>query len=407
MIALLLSCEAPTCDSGQKFNADGLCVQDTGRPPEADADTDSDSDSDSDSDTGSDSVPDSAADTADSGSDTADPGDTADSGGDTGPVELVVESFDLSATLGSGAAWYGLSIAADGTAWGATSAGLSRFHPSTGNAWLYGTADGLYTADPRAVVAHGDGTVWVGHHADDSRQGEHFQPNADGTLTALGLVDFDETSEITGVYRMREQPYGVGAGDVWMGTNEGLCLWDADLDVFQEHAHPTHPHSYSRGVAFTEEGDAWNGDEYQLSRWRYTNDGDLSTSADLYEYWVPWPVDVEVPIYIVDLDAADGIVWAASSVYGYARVDVAADAGASVTTLFDEPSSVLAIRVYNDTVLLGTADGLFVHDIASAIVTSWTGDAVLGDPIQQIAVDSAGNAWFTVPGGLVRASGAI
>ncbi|MBM4369998.1 MAG: hypothetical protein FJ102_27560 [Deltaproteobacteria bacterium] len=52
LLAFLLACPAPTCDSGQKFNMDGLCVADTGRPPEGD--TDADTDADSGTDTGTD-----------------------------------------------------------------------------------------------------------------------------------------------------------------------------------------------------------------------------------------------------------------------------------------------------------------------------------------------------------------
>ena len=54
LLALLLACSEPTCDSGMKFNLEGLCVEDTGRsedPADADADADSDADTDSGTDT--------------------------------------------------------------------------------------------------------------------------------------------------------------------------------------------------------------------------------------------------------------------------------------------------------------------------------------------------------------------
>jgi hypothetical protein len=56
MLALILACApTPTCDSGEKFSRDGLCVLDTGLGYEVtgggDADADADADADSDTDT--------------------------------------------------------------------------------------------------------------------------------------------------------------------------------------------------------------------------------------------------------------------------------------------------------------------------------------------------------------------
>ena len=61
LMYFIVACTEPTCDSGMKFNLDGLCVEDTGKAsehsddtdaaPDADADTDADSDSDTDLDT--------------------------------------------------------------------------------------------------------------------------------------------------------------------------------------------------------------------------------------------------------------------------------------------------------------------------------------------------------------------
>ena len=73
LLTLLLACAEPTCDSGQKFNLEGLCVEDTGTMPEpggdADADADADSDSDSDADTDTDTDTDTDSD-SDTGTDT-------------------------------------------------------------------------------------------------------------------------------------------------------------------------------------------------------------------------------------------------------------------------------------------------------------------------------------------------
>lgn len=65
LLTFLFSCAEPTCDSGQKFNLEGLCVEDTGTMPEpgGDADADSDADTDADSDADTDTAADTGADT--------------------------------------------------------------------------------------------------------------------------------------------------------------------------------------------------------------------------------------------------------------------------------------------------------------------------------------------------------
>lgn len=384
----LAACAAPVCPDGEEFNVEGLCVASA---PDTGADTDTGSD------TGSD--------TADT--DTADT-NTADTGEDpaTHPRVASLVSIDTSAWLGGGAAWRGLSVAPDGSVWAASSAGLLHLSADGAAHRVYTTADGLFANDVRAVLAAQDGTLWVGYVGTVDLQGHQFTLAGDGELTVLRAVNYNESSEITGVYRLREQPFGVGAGDLWMGTNEGLCLWDADLDVFAEHAHPTHPHLLTRGVAFTPEADIWGGDEYQLGRWRYSNDGDLNPSADLYETWEPWPVEPEVPIEIEDADAAGTMLWLASSLFGLARVDVAEAGGASVTTLYGELASAGAVRAVDDrSVLVGAPEGLWEVDVTRGIFGPLLGAESLAGPVQQIArvePEGDGEAWVAIPGALVR-----
>ncbi len=314
----------------------------------------------------------------------------------------------------AGVTWHGLSAAPDSTLWASSTAGLVHLDARTDTPTVrtYTTADGLYTDSPYGVLAHTDGSLWIGDVGNVDRQGSHMSIDADGNLSLIEIVDFTESAEIQYVLRMREQPFGIGSGDVWMGTNEGLCIWDDDLGVFSEHAHPTHPHSLSYGVAFTPDASIWNGDQYQISRWEYSNDGNLSPSSmesggDLAEYWVPWPVGIEEPVYITDSDSDGYTLWLASSVYGVARVDVGVDVGTSTTTLMGDPFPATANAIRADGeghVWIGASTGLYVWDTASGTMSDVT--SYLPDPaVTQITVDSVTSpavVWAATSQGIVR-----
>lgn len=337
----------------------------------------------------------------DTDTDTGDTGDT-----DTQAVEASVTPFGAEAGLPVGT-WKGLSAGPDGILWGASTAGLVRFDPALGTSRVYGAADGLLSDTPTSVLAHSDGTVWVGHIGSAERQGEQISVAADGTLTVLRPIDFTVTGEVTAVLRLAEQPYGAGAGDVWMGTNEGLCLYDQDVATFEEHAHPTHPHGYSAGVAISSEGDVWNGDAYQLSRWRYSNDGSLSSSADLFETVPTWPVQVDEPLVIADLAVDGDTLWVASTAFGLAQVAVGAEAGGSPVNLYVEPATARAVRADGrGNVWIGSDTGLYRWD--GALLAPVTGSWVPADGVQQITVDHSGDAtamWFGTSTGLLRVVG--
>lgn len=338
------------------------------------------------------------------GNDTGDSGDT----GAEPPARVTV----YGASEGVPAArWSDLAVGPDGSVWAAGPGGLIHLDPSAGQARTYVAVDGLLSDTPDAVTVASDGTLWVGHVGDTARQGEALLVDADGALTPLRTIDYVESSEITAVYRFGEQPFGPGAGDVWMGTNEGVCVYDADVAVFAEHAHPTHPHGGTLGVAFTPEGDVWNGDVYQLSRWRYSNDGDLSPSADLRETVATWPVLPGEPVSIVDLDADGRTLWVASSMFGVARVDVAEDVGTSPVTLYGGdgwPSSATAVRADGaGGAWIGAADGLYRYD--GAALTRWAGVEWLpADGVLRLAVDpnaAVPTLWIATSAGLVRVEG--
>jgi ligand-binding sensor domain-containing protein len=301
------------------------------------------------------------------------------------------------------ATWYGLSIAPDRTVWATGSSGLVHVDPETSMAVTYTSADGLYGDAPRAVVAASDGTVWVGHLGDVLRQGEQVQVEADGSLTVLRPLAFASSGEVAYVFRLGED----ADGDIWAGTNEGLCVFDASLGVFLEHMHPTHPHSYTYGLGFAAD-DAWNGDQYQLSRWHNGDDGS-SVFDDIVEYWEPWTVGEEEPVSITDLGAYDHELWLTSSLYGVARVAVGDEVGTSVTEEMGGPSTASAVRPDGaGHAWVGTTTGLWVYDDETEAWTSWTGDWLPSDVVQQVAVDRTTDpptVWIATPYGLVRIVG--
>lgn len=304
--------------------------------------------------------------------------------------------------------WYGLS-ATDGTVWAASDKGVLHLDPASSSR-LYTLSDGLLMTASTSVLHHSDGSLWVGHAATYNQEGEVFSVATDGSLSLLKVIDYTESTEITSVYRLREQPFGVGIHDVWMGTNEGACVYDSDLGMFQEHAHPTHPHLKSQGLAFTPDGHVWNGDEYQLSRWNYSNDGDLNPAADLAEYWVPYQALAGTPIEIMDLDADGWTLWVVSSLYGVAKVEVSASIGASVTSVLGAPFPMTANAVRVDGVghvWIGANTGLFVFDPATKKLATY--DLGVADPaVSQLTVDPSTTpptVWAATPGALVQIQG--
>lgn len=385
------------------------CVHDKPADSAATGDTRDDSDARTDSTTnsGSDTTPDSGSDTTpDSGSDTVpDSRPDSDSGPDTGDPPLAVTIWGAGEGLPPGT-WNGLS-AAGGVVWIASGNGLIRLDGADGAIRTYTAADGLLLDAAQSALIHSDGTLWVGHAADAVQQGTQFQINADLSLTALRPIDYWETTEITGLYRMREQPYGPGAGDVWMGTNEGACLYDADLQVFQEHAHPTHPHELSLGVAFTPEGHVWNLDQYQLSRWNYSNDGDLSTSADLAEFWIPCQIPAGTPILGRDLDSDGDTLWLATEGCGVVQILTGATVGTSTTRALGLPfpTAARAIRVDGQgNVWIGAQDGLYVYDARADRLAPVP--LPLAPPIVQLTVDAArAEVWAAGADGVARITG--
>jgi len=297
-----------------------------------------------------------------------------------------------------------LKLRADGTLLAATDAGLIAFDPELG-ATIYTSADGLPDDRVLSVAEDTFGVLWLGFDQIEGIEGQRFTL-VDGVLTAGEVAHWDRTGEIFALYRIEIQPYGPAAGDVWMGTNEGMCLFERAESRLIEHGHPTHPHLPTYGLGFTTDAHAWNGDQHQLSRWDY--DGDNNIFNDLVEIVPTWPVEEGELISVTDLTVdADDTVWVTSSLFGVAKVEVATEVGASVVTLLTEPATAQSIgATVEGNVFVGTADGLTVldsDDVATAIDTG-----LVPTDVQQLLVDpstSPSTVWAATPTTLVRMVG--
>lgn len=299
------------------------------------------------------------------------------------PTEAEVESFGTEVGLPDPLTTVSMDADAAGNVWIATRTGLVRFDGAAATTWT--TADGLGGDAVRSVLAASDGEIWVGYEALTDRQAERLSFAGDA-LTVDSLVFIDKTHEIKSIYRFFEEP---GDGDVWLGTNEGLCLYDRDLDVYLEHRHPTHPHGQSLGVTVTDDGTQWVADAYQVSRWTYLDDGDLYNTGALVGYQVGWPVDVGVRVDNTDASAFGNNVLV-TSLIGVLSVDGSSPTGAGVATVVGDGVIGASFAVRYDrrgTAWIGAEDGLYELDTDGTITLVSGPDGDVPGPISALTVD--------------------
>lgn len=321
-----------------------------------------------------------------------DPIDT-DTGVDPDTGRPALTWFDASDGVPT-AEFHDLTVAADGTLVAGTTAGLVTVRADDTVA-VYTTADGLAADDVHGVLFDADDTLWLGYSGVALVDGQRATFDASGPAV-FETIDINATMEIAELHRFARQPYGARAGDVWMGSNEGLCVYEPGTSptpgVYREHNHPTHPHGDTLGVDLTSDGHAWNGDQYQLSRW--------SAFYALVEYAPLWPVTPSEVIAVRDLDADGMIVWVASDLYGVARVDAAAASLPDGTT-FPAPAvaSAWAIRSAGDVVYIGGPGGLWTLDAAGTLL-AWTD---VPAAVEAIAVDADhATVWLGTSAGIAR-----
>jgi ligand-binding sensor domain-containing protein len=396
VVVALVGCGAPDPDDGS--------VEPTPEDPEGNSDSDGGGAPDSDS--FDSEVLDSDAESADSDSgdsnsdsDAVSPdSDTSTSDTDGGRTDIpALTHFGDDAGVPDGVAWRDLAVDADGRLIGATSVGLLVFD-GVSSVWS-GVSDGLAADDVAAVGVAEDGEAWLGFNQVVGVDGQRLRLDASGRPTGVVSFDITRSGEISEIHRFVEQRIGIGDGDMWMGSNEGLCVFDRDLAVYAEHLHPTHPHLDTLGVAVTLDAQVWNGDQYQLSRWMYDHDGTVSSTGNLVEYGALWDAGGE-PIEIRDL-AADGMdVWVASARFGVARVDAFLGTTEPEFVAPDTLVSADAIEVDGDgDVWVGDAWGLLRIDADRAVmrIPDVTGN------IEQLAMDhEAGVLWAAGSEGLWR-----
>ena len=244
-----------------------------------------------------------------------------------------------------------------GNVWIATASGV-RVALSDGGLLVFTQASANLASDAARTVAGGPaGQCLVGFEPQEAPGAAN--PPQLNYLTLDGTADAGVTVEafpfnLTGeVVQANHAAFDPRRDQFWIGTNEGLSLFDSARDVL-EHRHPVHPHGLTNGVAITRHGDVWDGDEFQLSRLNAGPQADFSATFD--PVLTPFPL-AQQNLSALALDAAEH-VWAASLSQGLAVVD----ADAMTATLWDLSAGlpsllVQAVAVDPDgSVWVGTAD---------------------------------------------------
>jgi ligand-binding sensor domain-containing protein len=245
------------------------------------------------------------------------------------------------------------SVDQGGNVWIATQSGVRCFTPGGLRSFNH-AADGLTTDQVRTAAGGRSGEALVGF----GPQGVPGQDNPAQlnylTLSGTGVdvedYHFNLTTEIV---QANHAVYDPARNQFWIGTNEGISLFDSARDVL-EHRHPVHPHGFTNGVAITAYGDVWDGDEFQLSK---LNSGPQATfDGPFNPVLKPLPLDQQ-NFSALSLDAQER-VWAGSLSQGLALVDGQALTAQLWTLEAGLPSlAVQAVAVDPDgSVWVGTAD---------------------------------------------------
>jgi len=198
---------------------------------------------------------------------------------------------------------------------------------------------------------------------------------------------FNLTTEIV---QANHAVYDPARNQFWIGTNEGISLFDSARDVL-EHRHPVHPHGFTNGVAITSYGDVWDGDEFQLSK---LHSGPQATFDGPFDPVLkPFPLDQQ-NLSALALDARER-VWTGSLSQGLALVDGQALTAQLWSRAAGLPSlAVQAVAVDPDgSVWVGTADeGLGRLDPASGRWQVYDASSGLGsNEVRSLFVDKTTN----------------
>ncbi len=262
-----------------------------------------------------------------------------------------------------------------GNVWIATTGGV-KVVLADGGTLSYGTADGLVQSAVACATGGLPGTALVG-----------FPPPADLTKTSPQIeflqlsggkvVGSPKTFALTGeIVQANHAAYDSKRNQYWIGTNEGVALYDAAGDAI-EHRHPVHPHGLTLGVAITPSGDVWDADQFQLSRLNAGPAADFDATFD--PILQPFPEN-EQDLSAAAVDAAGG-VWVGSLVRGVARLDPQAFAVTTYGVASGLPSlAVQSLALDPDgTVWVATGDsGLARLDPSSGAWTSYRASSPAG-----------------------------
>jgi ligand-binding sensor domain-containing protein len=280
------------------------------------------------------------------------------------------------------------SVDQGGNVWIATTTGVRCFTQGALRSFTH-AADGLTTDQVRTAAGGRSGQALVGFAPqgvpgqDNPAQLNYLTLSSEGVNVDVEAYHFNLTTEIV---QANHAVYDPSRNQFWIGTNEGISLFDSARDVL-EHRHPVHPHGFTNGVAITSYGNVWEGDEFQLS---LLNSGPQATFDGPFDPVLkPLPLDQQ-NFSALSLDAHER-VWAGSLSQGLALVDGQALTAQLWTLAAGLPSlAVQAVAVDPDgSVWVGTADqGLGRLDPSSSSWQRYDSSSGLGsNEVRSLYVD--------------------
>ncbi len=277
----------------------------------------------------------------------------------------------------------------EGPVWVAADGNIAWRDPSSG-AWEQVETDPLHVRERvriTSLAGDGSGVVWVG-----TEGGGFFR-----------LVEREAAASATPQYNLIPQSINSGetsfihavavdrAGSLWLGTVSGVFRSDREIWGREIHPPASSPANEIQTMLADEEGRLWIGTRGEGIRRKAAGNG-LADEA-FFE------VDSGLPsLFVTDLALdADGRMWAGTW-WGLASLDPGAELWEQPVPPESLPSAlVTAVLAQERQLWIGTDNGLARFDIASGVLS--IEEALSQQDVQDLALDSSNRLWAATEGG--------